>query len=268
MEYLAPESLADACDALHGDGAHCLAGGQSLVAMMNLGLASPERLVSLRRIGELRGIEPTADGGLRIGAMTTHAELAELSAETPAARLLAQTARTVAYPAIRTRGTIGGSVALADPAADYPVALCAIGATIDIASASERRSVAAREFFRGMFATALRRGEIVHAIRLPGVPRHAGTAYEKLSVVAGDFAILSVAVVAADVVDIAVGGYAMRPIVLRAAASADGLRQAVSELAKLADPPGDHRASAAYRRRVAPELLRRAVHFASMRSAA
>ena len=266
MEYLAPESLSEACRALHADGAHCLAGGQSLVAMMNLGLAVPQRLVSLRRIRELRGIEATSDGGLRIGAMTTHAELAEMSTHVPAARLLAQAARLVAYPAVRTRGTIGGSVALADPAADYPVALCAIDATIDIASAAGQRSVTAREFFRGMFETALAPGEIVHAIRLPGMPHHAGTAYEKLSLVAGDFAMLSVAVVIAGEMRVAVGGYAMKPIVF--GASRDGLDHVLSELSKLPDPPGDHRASSAYRRRVAPEYVRRAVRAATMAGAA
>src|SRR5690348_11007524 len=143
MDYVAPASVSDACRALEGDGAQCLAGGQSFVAMMNLGLVTPVRLVSLRHIAELRGIEATADGGLRVGAMTTHAELAALRSESPGARLLGQTARVVAYPAVRNRGTIGGSVALADPAADYPVALVALDATIEIASASERRSVSA-----------------------------------------------------------------------------------------------------------------------------
>ena len=108
MDYVAPATLDEAYRALEMDEARCLAGGQSLVAMMNLGLVSPARLVSLRRIKALHGINPQADGSLRIGAMTTHAELAELNHASPASSLLAQAARVVAYPAVRAWGTIGG----------------------------------------------------------------------------------------------------------------------------------------------------------------
>jgi len=264
VDYVAPETVADACRALDADGSHCLAGGQSLVAMMNLGLATPERLVSLRRIAELRGIEPTADGGLRIGAMTTHAELAALEAGSPAATMLAEAARVVAYPAVRNRGTLGGSIALADPAADYPVALVAIDAIIELASATGRRSVRAGAFFRGMFETALAQGEIVAAVRIPVGPVRGGAAYEKLSLVAGDFAILSVAAIARDDLRVAIGGYAMTPVLLAGLDAARDVReQAARELARLPAPPGDERASAAYRRRVAPELVGRAVRAAT-----
>jgi len=260
VDYVAPESIADACRALDADDAHCLAGGQSLVAMINLGLATPGRLVSLRRIADLRGIEPTRDGGLRIGAMTTHAELAELRADSPAATLLAQAARVVAYPAVRNRGTLGGSLALADPAADYPVALVASDAVVEVASATGRRDIPAREFFRGMFDTALTRGEIVAAVRMPGGPAGAGTAYEKLSLVAGDFAILSVAAIAGKDVCVAIGGYAMKPVPIAGLDAAGDVReQAALALRQLPTPPDDQRASAGYRRRVAPELVRRAV---------
>ena len=266
MDYIAPDTLADACRALEADGSQCLAGGQSLVAMMNLGLAAPDRLVSLRRVAELHGIETMHDGGLRIGAMTTHAELAELAAQAPGASLLAQTARVVAYPAVRTRGTIGGSVALADPAADYPVALVAMDAVIEIASAARRRSVPAREFFRGMFDTALERGEIVCVIRVPPGPAGAGAAYEKLSLVAGDFAILSVAAIAGKDVRAAIGGYAMKPILLSGLDASDALQAVTRQLTSHGDPPGDQRATAAYRRRVAPEIVRRAVRAAAARA--
>lgn len=269
MDYVAPDTIMDACRALEADGAHCLAGGQSLVAMMNLGLATPERLVSLRRIAGLRDIATTRDGGLRIGAMTTHAELAALAARSPATRLLAQAARVVAYPAVRNRGTIGGSVALADPAADYPVALVLLDAVIEIASATAERSVPAREFFRGMFDTALARGEIVAAIRIPPQPVRAGTAYEKLSLVAGDFAILSVAAIVGTDVRVAIGGYAMKPILLSGLDPSNEAQEAAAQqLALHGDPPSDQRASAAYRRRVAPELVRRAVRAAATSVAA
>jgi carbon-monoxide dehydrogenase medium subunit len=267
VDYVAPDTLADACRALEADGSHCLAGGQSLVAMMNLGLATPQRLVSLRRISELRGIEATRDGGLRIGAMTTHAEIADLLSDAPGSSLLAQTARVVAYPAVRHRGTIGGSVALADPAADYPVALVVLDAVIEIASAGGRRDVRAREFFRGMFDTALEPGDIVCAIRIPPLPARIGAAYEKLSIVAGDFAIVSVAAISSADVQVAIGGYAMKPILLSGFAASDaGLQAALRELAARGDPPSDHRGSAAYRRRVAPELIRRAMRTATKRT--
>lgn len=266
MEYIVPDTLADACRALEAQGAQCLAGGQSLVAMMNLGLAAPERLVSLRRIAALRGIATARDGGLRIGAMTTHAELARLRSDVPGAMLLAQAARLVAYPAIRNRGTIGGSVALADPAADYPVALVAADATIELASAGRTRDVPARDFFRNMFETALAQGEIVAAIRIPP-GAGGGTAYEKLSLVAGDFAILSVAAIVGRDTGVAIGGYAMRPLLLSGLGVADGgVADIARRLAALGEPPSDHRASAAYRRRVAPELVLRAVRAAAQRA--
>jgi carbon-monoxide dehydrogenase medium subunit len=240
MDYVAPATLEEAYRALQIDEARCLAGGQSLVAMMNLGLVSPARLVSLRRIEALRGIRTEGNRNLRIGAMTTHAELAELNHASPAASLLAQAARVVAYPAVRAWGTIGGSVAHADPAADYPVVLLAAEAMIEIGSAAGTRRVAARDFFRGLFETALAKGEIVTAIHLPPGPKGARVGYEKLSLVAGDFAILSVAAIGKRV---AVGGYGTKPLLME-------------EIGKT-EPANDHRASAAYRRRVLPELIRR-----------
>ena len=127
--------------------------------------------------------------------MTTHAELAALEAPGAGPALLAQTARVVAYPSVRAFGTIGGSVAHADPAADYPVALVAANASIEVGSAIGSRHIAAHDFFRGLFETALRRGEIVTAIHIPAGPPDGRAAYEKLSLVAGDFAIISVAAI-------------------------------------------------------------------------
>jgi carbon-monoxide dehydrogenase medium subunit len=260
MEYVAPTTLEEAYRALEAADARCLAGGQSLVAMMNLGLASPARLVSLRRIERLRGVARLPDGGLRIGAMTTHAELATLEPDAAGPALLAQAARVVAYPAVRAWGTIGGSVAHADPAADYPVALLAAGASIEIGSARGARQVPAQEFFRGLFETALGEGEIVTAVLVPAGPRGAGAAYEKLSLVAGDFAIVSVAAIAGSTAHVAVGGCGPTPILASVSdLGDDALLEAGRGIAAASEPPSDHRASAAYRRRVLPELLRRAV---------
>jgi carbon-monoxide dehydrogenase medium subunit len=259
MNYVAPASLEEAYRALEVDEAVCLAGGQSLVAAMNLGLASPGLLVSLRNIRALRGIETTPDGGMRIGAMTTHAELAALHDCAAGPDLIARAARVVAYPAIRARGTIGGSVALADPAADYPVALQAANASIEIGAASGSRMVPARSFFRGLFETALEKGDLVVAIHVPAGAAIARSAYEKLSLVVGDFAIVSVAAIGDGSVDIAVGGCGHTPLLVTGIeASDEALLAAGRALAAACDPPSDHRASAAYRRRVLPELMRRA----------
>src|SRR5262245_20255779 len=212
MDYVAPTTLEDAYRALAVDDARCLAGGQSLVAMMNLGLVAPSCLVSLRRIAELRAITRESDGSLRIGAMTSHAELAELDAPGAGPALLAQAARVVAYPAVRAFGTTGGSVAHADPAADYPVALVAADAMIEVGSAGGRRHIAADEFFRGMFETALGHGEIVTAIIVPAGPPARRAAYHKLSLVAGDFGILTVAAIVQATARIAIGCCGPRPI--------------------------------------------------------
>jgi len=263
MDYVAPTTLDEAYRALVVDDARCLAGGQSLVAMMNLGLAAPARLVSLRKIAALRGITAQADGGLRLGAMTTHAEIASLAQSAAGPSLLAQAARVVAYPAVREWGTIGGSVANADPAADYPVALVAADAVIETGSASGSRRIAARDFFRGLFETALAKGEIVTAIHVPAGPPAARANYTKLSVVSGDFAILSVAAIVSDTADVAIGGCAATPLRLSGlAVSDDALLAAGREIAAACDPPSDHRTSPEYRRRVLPELLRRTVRAA------
>jgi len=263
MDYVAPTTLDDAYRALAAEDARCLAGGQSLVAMMNLGLVSPARLVSLRRIDALRGIAAQPDGALRLGAMTTHAEIAALDVASAGASLLAQAARVVAYPAVRAWGTIGGSVAHADPAADYPVALVAAQATIETGSASGGRRIAARDFFRGLFETALAPGEIVIAVHVPAGPPGGRARYEKLSVVAGDFAILSVAAIVAETAQVAIGGCAPTPLFAMAIALSDtALLAAGQELARQSNPPDDHRTSPQYRRRVLPELLRRTVRAA------
>ncbi|MFM9886370.1 MAG: FAD binding domain-containing protein [Burkholderiales bacterium] len=278
MEFHSPTTIDDACRLLTASDARALAGGQSLVAMMNLGLAAPERLVSLRRIDGLAGIQNLPDGGVRIGAMTTHADLAALTPRAAGPRLVALAARVVAYPAVRNVGTVGGAVALADPSADYPCALVAADASIEIASVSGTRMVAAADFFRGMFETALRAGELVSAIHVPPGPANAGAHYEKFSLVAGDYAIVSVAaIVAADAMhcraaQLAVGACGPRPVrslaaeaSLRAGRLDDAAIAAAGvAIANACSPSDDSRASAAYRRRIVPALVRRAIAGASL----
>jgi len=263
MEFVSPTTLDEAYRALSADEARCLAGGQSLVAMMNLGLVAPGRLVSLRKIESLRGIVMQPDGSVRIGAMTTHAELADLDLPGAAVSLLASAARVVAYPAVRMQGTLGGSIAHADPAADYPVALTAAEARIEIGSQYGTRLVEARDFFRGVFETKLQHGEIVTAVVLQPAAPDAGAAYVKLSLVAGDFAIVSVAAIVARTAQIAIGGCGPKPLFVSGlAVTDDALLAAAKQLAEDSDPPSDQRASAGYRRRIIPGIVRRAVRAA------
>lgn len=177
--YHQPDSLEAALAMLaRMPDASCLAGGQSLVAGMNTGLVRPSALIDLNRIEALRGIAVDVDGAVVIGAMTTHDAVARETGLPGALALLAEAAGHIAHPAIRVRGTIGGSICHADPAADYPTVLVALDAVIEIAHAEARRTVPARRFFTGFLATDLRPGELVTRIRFPAF---AGAAtYEKL----------------------------------------------------------------------------------------
>src|SRR6201985_2829472 len=149
MKYLEPETVDEALAALaSAEDARCLAGGATLVAMLNAELVDPTLLVGLRKIQTLRGINPTANG-IRIGAMTTHNEIAADDRFVGATALLRSAAGQIAHDAIRYVGTIGGSIAHADPSADWPAAITAADATIEIASSSGTRSVSVDEFFLG-----------------------------------------------------------------------------------------------------------------------
>src|SRR5262245_14350631 len=169
MKFASPETIEDALKLLAEDGARCLAGGQSLVAMMNAQLVAPAMLVSLRRIPELGAITPLPDGGLRIGAMVPHATVARLKPSAAGPVLLAKAAAVIGHPAIRNQGTIGGSLAHADPAADYPAAVVCAGARILVAGIAGRRVIPSGEFFKGFYETALRSGEIIVGVEVsPG----------------------------------------------------------------------------------------------------
>lgn len=194
--YAKPRTLAEAFDLLqkHGDTARVLAGGQSLVAILNLRLAAPEILVDITGIGGLAGIS-VAEGRIRIGALTRHREIersAEVARHCP---LLAQAAPHIAHVAIRNSGTLGGSLALADPAAEWPACCLALDATLILVSAKGERRVPAREFFKGLYATALGPAELVAGVEIPLLPRHRSVFLE-LSRRRGDYAIVGVAAVA------------------------------------------------------------------------
>jgi carbon-monoxide dehydrogenase medium subunit len=186
FEYVRAKDVADALKALAsmpGD-AKPLAGGQSLGPMLNLRLARPKLLVDLGRIESLREIRDEGDAWL-VGAGVTHAELEDRTLA--GCEPLAAVARTIAYRAIRTRGTVGGSLAHADPAADWPLALCALGAKFILAGQDGRREVPAADFMKSAFATALGDDEILEAVRVPKLGARAAWGYYKFCRKTGEF---------------------------------------------------------------------------------
>ena len=211
MEFHGPATVEEAVSLLAADeDARCLAGGATLVAMMNADLLAPSALVSLRHIEALRGISADSDGGLRVGAMTSHHDVANATGLDGAHALLAETARAIGHPAIRNMGTIGGSIGHGDPQADYPGALVALDAAIEVQGPGGTRTVAAEAFFVDYLETALLPGELIAAVTLPASPAGAFGAYEKFARVEGDYATVSVAAVVANV------GRKMRPCAGRA----------------------------------------------------
>ena len=279
MDYFRPETLEEAIGLLSGDEeARCLAGGQTLVAMMNTRILAPSRIVSLRGIPGLDQVEAQPNGGLRIGAMATHAALAALDAP-GAHRLLPETAGQIASPAIRAFGTLVGSLCHADPAADWPVALVALDAQVEIAGRDGARSESVERFIVDALTTSLNPGEIATHVAIPPAPEGSAGAYVKLARVEGDFATASVAV-AVDMdgdlcksIRIVVGGCAPVPVREPAAeAILEGTRledpeigTAGEKLVAALQPEDDGRGSAAYRRQVAPGLVRRAIRTAAGR---
>jgi carbon-monoxide dehydrogenase medium subunit len=191
FEYSAPATLPEALQ-LAADGGKILAGGQSLIPLMKLRLAQPEHVVDLGRVPELNAIEE-ADGLLRIGAMATHHMVESSAVIRRACPLLAETAGHIGDPQVRNMGTIGGSIAHADPAADYPASLLALEARIRLISADGERIVAAEDFFLDAFTTDLEPGEIVAEVRIPAEDGSEGWCYEKVAHPASGFAVVGVA---------------------------------------------------------------------------
>lgn len=192
FDYDAPESLKSVLQML-GGGAKPLAGGMSLVPMMKLRLATPEHLVDLGRVKELSYIRESGNA-VHIGAMTTHYEVETAQVLLRKCPLLAETASEIGDLQVRNRGTIGGSVAHADPSADYPAALQALEARLVLIGAQKERTVAAAEFFVDAFTTVLEPGEIVREVIVPAEESGTGTYYEKVVHPASGFAIVGVAV--------------------------------------------------------------------------
>lgn len=198
-----------------------IAGGQSLGPMLNLRLAQPELLVDIRRLPETTRIESSADG-VTLGACVTHAAIEDGTAPDPANGMLQSVAANIAYRAVRNRGTVGGSLAHADPAADWPTALAALGAEVLVVGPGGKRTVPVAELMLGMFMTTLEPAEIIEAVRIPKLSPGARWGYYKLCRKAGEFAQASAAVVrdpARNVVRVVVGATGGAPIVVADAAA-------------------------------------------------
>ncbi|MGH8133418.1 MAG: FAD binding domain-containing protein [Steroidobacteraceae bacterium] len=255
--YHRPASLADAVAQLKASGeGRALAGGMTLLPTMKLGLTRPADIIDLSAIAELRGIRRSGDR-LVIGAMTRHAEVAASTDVRGAIAALAALAAVIGDPQVRNRGTLGGSVANNDPAADYPAAVLGLDATVQ----TNRRSMAADKFFTGMFSTALEAGEIIKAIEFR-IPKHAG--YAKFANPASRYAMVGVMV--ADFggeIRVAVTGAA--PGVFRVAAFEAALKKkfAPEALGGVTMPAdglnSDLHGSAAYRAHLVGVMARRAV---------
>jgi carbon-monoxide dehydrogenase medium subunit len=238
-----------------GDG-KILAGGQSLVPMMALRLARPAVLVDVNRIPDLDTLR-RVDGGVEVGALVRHRVLAE-QAEHP---LLAEAARWIGHTAIRTRGTVAGSLAHADPAAELPVVAVATGATVHVTGPHGTRTVAAEDLFVGPLMTTLAEEDMVTAVRFPLPARWGFAEFARRH---GDFALVTAVVTQFDdAMRITLGGVAPVPVRATAAEAVLGAGGTAAEAADAAardlDPTGDLHGSSAYRRTIAAEMVRRAL---------
>jgi carbon-monoxide dehydrogenase medium subunit len=194
FDYAAPKTVKEALRLLGKRGTKVMAGGQSLLALMKLRAASPKMVVDLSRIRGLSYIRE-AGGRLRIGAMTTHAEIERSALIRRRAPALAEAAEQIGDLQVRNRGTIGGSLAHADPAADYPAAFLALEGSVVAQGPKKTRTIAADQFFTGLFQTALRAGEIITEIQIPLAPAIKGSAYHKMKHPASGFAVVGAAAV-------------------------------------------------------------------------
>ena len=285
FDYTRPRSLDEALAALaaHGADARPLAGGQSLIPMLSLRLARPSLLVDLSFIPGLASVQ-AENGTTVLGAMVRQRALERDAQVAQRLPVLAEATRLVGHPPIRNRGTVGGSLAHADPSAEYPALALALDAELVARSASGERVIPARDFFVDLFTTALAPGELLTAVRIPVPPPGTGWSIQEIARRHGDFALAGATVLLRKASDgtcehaaIALFGVATRP--LRASAAEQALAgrpltsEAIREAASLAagaidEPLSDVHGSAAYRRRMAEVVARRALEEASRRAAA
>ena len=273
FEYHAPESVADVVGLLaeHADEGKVLAGGQSLVPMLALRLTRFEHIIDLNRVEELAGVS-RANGTLRVGAMTRQRAVERDTEVGAAVPLLAAAVPIIGHTQIRNRGTIGGSIAHADPASELPAVALALDAELEIASATATRRVPAVEFFEGTWTTCLTDDELLVAVHFPVRAGRSGFAFEEVARRSGDFALAGVAT-AVEVDDdgivlraalglLGMGGTPLRAPAAEAAIIGSAPSAAdLDEIATLAvgdlDPPDDIHGSSTYRKRIGAHLVRR-----------
>ena len=274
FDYHRPKSLREAVALLAdlGEEARPLAGGHSLIPMMKLRLATPQHLIDLAGIGDLKGVH--ADGGdIVIGAMTTQHEI--IGSELLAAKLpiLAETSLLIADPQVRYVGTLGGNVANGDPGNDMPAVMLCLGATYHVLSKAGERRISAREFYQGAYFTALEPGEMLTAVRIPVPPAGHGSAYEKLKRKIGDYATAAAAVVltmrGASVASCSIGltNLAETPlwaedaaaIVVGSQLDPATVKRAAEAAEAITSPAADARGPVAYRKKMAGVMLARAL---------
>lgn len=262
VEYAKPASVAEALDLLAAnDGARALAGGQTLINVMKARAASPDALVDLNGIEELKGIDLAADGTLTIGAMTTYSELVA-SAEARARPILGEVCSTIADVQVRNRGTIGGNLCSNDPSNHLPPLMTAVGARLTIAGGGGERVVPAEEFFLGVYLTAVGPGELLTRIEIPAGK---GDGFAAVTLGADGTCIANAAASLDGSVRVALGCVAAVPVLV----TADGPDTAAEAVrAAGLDPPSDVHASGEYRAHLAEVLAVRAARQAAERSAA
>jgi aerobic carbon-monoxide dehydrogenase medium subunit len=280
--YVAARSVEEALQLLtqHGDDAKLLAGGHSLIPAMKLRLASPRYLIDLGSVPGLRGVRIDGES-LAIGALTVHADIAASDLVRKQLPGLVDAASIIGDVQVRNRGTVGGSVAHADPAADLPVILTALNASFVLQSASDNRTVSADDFFTDFYTTALTANEVLTEIRVPLPPSGAGTAYAKLPHPASGYVVVSAGVLIhrqpsgqCASARIAIGGMGSNPIRATATEAAlqgqpltpDVIARAAAKAADGTDPDDDSYASADYKRQVATVYARRAIEAAVERA--
>jgi aerobic carbon-monoxide dehydrogenase medium subunit len=258
--YARPESLAEALELLAADdGARALAGGQTLINVMKARAGSPDALVDLSRIEELKGIELAADGMLRIGAMTTYTELVE-SSEVRARPIIGEVCAQIADVQVRNRGTIGGNICTNDPTNHLPPLLVALDAHMTIRGSDGERTVSATEFFLGVYMTAVAQDELLTAI---SIPAGRGDGFSAVTLGVEGTCIVSAAASVNGSARIALGCVDAVPVLLEpSTADAESVRAAVRS-ANL-DPPSDVHASSEYRTHLAEVLAVRAFDQAAL----
>ena len=258
FSYARPQTLEEALALLekHGEGARVLAGGQSLMPSLNMRLSAPDLLVDVSRL-PLKDISLDR-GVVRIGALATHAEIERSEIVARHLPLLAEAVKHVAHPAIRNRGTLGGSLALADPAAEYPACALALDASIVLRSPKGERTVRAAAFFKGLFETDLRPGELVVAMEAPAQLSDERSAFLELARRHGDYAIVGLAAFKGAETRFAFLNVGPTPVLAKDAALKKTLAEAKAALKAELSPTADLYNSAATKLHLAGVLLERA----------